>query len=127
MKSFMGKMGRSMLVLLVITTVACRQQKGQEGRQQGPPPMPNDAEIVEMVGELSKSISLDESQETRVLELYQEHFKEMESKMESGRPDRDEMEALKSKFENAVNAVLTEEQQGLFKDYQKNIRRKERR
>ncbi|MDE3742015.1 hypothetical protein [Maribacter polysaccharolyticus] len=124
MKTTVRKITNAALLLcaLMITGTTFAQRGGQGGGQQGPPPMPSDDEIVEMVSDLADEISLDEGQEAEILELYQAHFEEMESKMESGRPDRDEMEALMSDFEEDVNAVLTDEQQKLYKKYLKNNR-----
>jgi hypothetical protein len=44
----------------------------------------------------------------------------------SRKPDRSEMEAMKSKFEKDVSAVLTEDQQKQFVAYQKKNRNRQR-
>ena len=117
-----------MLVALVITTSACGQQRGgqQGGGQQAPPAVPTTKQIVKMVDKLSSEILLSEEQKTVVLELYKEHFEEVESKTSSGRPDRDEMEDLKEDFETDVKAVLTKDQQKLYTAYQKKNNKRER-
>lgn len=110
------------LSVLLATSISFAQRPGggQRGGQQGPPPIPDSKEIFLMVSELSKELTLTEAQETKILELYNEHFDQMRKKLSGNqRPDRDEMEALKDEFEVQVNKVLTEEQQKLFKKFQK--------
>ncbi len=118
------------LVLLIcamlITANTFAQGGPQNGRQQGPPPVPNSKQIKEMVSDMAKEISLNEDQEAEMLGLYTTHFKEVKEKTKSGRPDRKEMEALRTVFEKEVKAILTEEQQELYKDYQKKNSRKGR-
>lgn len=104
---------------ILVTSTSFAQQRQQKGGQQGPPPLPSSKEIEKMVSDMAEEVSLSEEQESEVLELYTEHFEEVEDKTKSGKPDRNEMEALKTDFENDVNALLTEEQQEAFKDYQK--------
>lgn len=129
MKLKMNKIWKLIVVALVITTTACGQQRGNGqrggGGQQGPPPVPTTKEIVKMVDELSSEILLSADQKTEVLSLYKNHFKEIESKTSSGRPDRDKMEALKEDFEDNVKDVLTKEQQKLFTAYQKKNNKRE--
>ena len=128
----MNKIWKLVVVALVITTTACGQQRGgqrgggQQGGQQGPPPTPTADQIEEMVSDLAKEILLSEEQESQVLELYKKHFEEVENITKSGRPDRDEMEALKEEFETDVKAVLTKDQQKLFTAYQKKNSKRER-
>lgn len=84
---------------------------GQRGGQSGPPPLPNEQQIKVMVGELADAISLTEEQEINVLKLYTEHFVQVEELTSgSSRPDRKEMEALKTSLENQVKLELTQDQ-----------------
>lgn len=124
----MNKIWKIVLVALVITTSACGQQKGGQrgGGNQAPPAVPTTKQIVKMIDKLSSEILLSEEQKTEVLELYKEHFEEVESKTSSGRPDRDEMEDLKEDFETDVKAVLTKDQQKLYTAYQKKNNKRER-
>ncbi|SDW19957.1 hypothetical protein SAMN05444411_101266 [Lutibacter oricola] len=121
----------ALIVVVLITTTACGQQRGprgggQGGGEQGPPPIPTTKQIVKMVDKLSSEILLSEDQKAEVLELYKEHFEEVEDLTSDGRPDRDKMEALKEDFESDVNEVLTEDQQKLYKAYVKKNSRKAR-
>lgn len=113
-------------VVLIASTVSAQQRGPQSGGQQGPPSVPTTKEIKEMVSDMSKEISLNEDQEAEILELYSDHFKEVKEKTKSGRPDRNEMESLKTDFEKEVKAVLTDEQQKLYTTYQKKNRSKGR-
>lgn len=123
MKLKTNKIWKTLVVVLVITTSACGQQRGsrggQGGNQQGPPKLPSKKQIEKMVDKLSSEILLSEVQKTEVLEIYKEHFKQVESKTTSGRPDRSEMEDLKEDFEDTIKAVLTKDQQKLFSAYLK--------
>lgn len=114
---------------MLIAGMSYAQQGGSRGGGQGrqqPPPLPSSKEINEMVSEIAEEILLDEDQEADMLKLYVDHFDEVEERTKSGRPDRNEMESLKTDFENEVNALLTEDQQDLYSAYQKNNRSKRR-
>ncbi|PKQ62305.1 hypothetical protein BZG02_13425 [Labilibaculum filiforme] len=87
--------------------------------QQGPPPIPTSTEIKKTVTDLSNTLELTDVQSKEVFDLYTAHFKEVSNKMESSRPSRKEMEALQSKFEKEVKAVLTTEQQKKYETYLK--------
>ena len=132
MKLKMNNIWKALVVVLVITTSACGQQRGgqggppQGGSQQGPPELPSTKQIEKMVSDLASEILLSDEQEAEVLEIYKNHFEKVESKTKSGRPDRSEMEELKEEFENEVKAVLTKDQQKLFTAYQKKNTKKER-
>lgn len=130
MKLKMNNIWKALVVVLMITTSACGQQRGprgqQGGGQQGPPELPTTKQIEKMVDKLSSEILLSEEQETKVLELYKNHFEEVESKTKSGRPDRSEMEELKEDFEDDVKAVLTEDQEKLYTTYLKKNNKRER-
>lgn len=127
MKLKTNKIWKMVVVALIITTAACGQQRGgqgggQQGGQGGPPPQPTAKEIKTMVSDLSKEILLTDEQETQILKLYTAHFEEVKNKMKSGRPERNEMESLKTSFENSVKKVLTKEQQTNYTAYlKKNI------
>lgn len=98
---------------------------GQKGGQQGRPPVPNSKQVQKMVTDLSKALFLNEKQETEISTIYVDHFSEVSNKMKSGRPERTEMEALETKFEKKVSAVLTEEQQKLYANYLKKNAKKQ--
>jgi len=106
-----------MALILAAFLFSANLALAQPRSQQGPPPIPNDKQIEKMVTELSAELSLTDKQEKEVSALYTAHFDEARKKMKSGRPDRAEMEKLRSTFENDVKALLTDEQKELFKAF----------
>jgi len=114
------KLWKILIVVLVISTSAFGQQRGQPG----PPPIPNSKQIEKMVSDLADEILLSNEQEVKVLELYTTHFETVNEKIEASKPKREEMEALKNGFVHDVKAVLTKEQQELYTSYMKKNRPK---
>ncbi|MDA3928480.1 MAG: hypothetical protein PF541_05935 [Prolixibacteraceae bacterium] len=110
-------------VFLFVVSIGFTQPPGgggQSGGEQGPPPVPNTKQIQKMVTQLANEIALTEEQETSVLKLYTAHFKTIKQKTSgNARPNREEMDALKSEFEKNVKALLTRDQQIKFDAYQK--------
>lgn len=105
-----------------------QRQEGQGKQQQGPPPIPTSKQINHMVNNLADEISLTDEQEEDVLNLYTSHFKELENKTKSGKPDREEMKSLRNEFHESVNRVLSEDQQDQYAAYikEKQSKRKKR-
>ncbi len=88
------------------------------GGQKQKPPVPNEKQVKKMVTELSEELELSDEQEEQVLEVYQEHFKEVKEKTSGEkRPDREDMDAMKTSFEIKIKALLSNEQQIKFEDY----------
>lgn len=120
----------SALILIMVTIFAGNlsgaqpgqgQKGGHQGGQQGPPPAPNTNQIKDMVSSMAKEISLTKTQESTVLKLYTEHFEKVKAKTSgNARPERKEMEALKTDLETSVKAVLTKEQQPKYIAYLEN-------
>lgn len=112
-------------VLLVVAVLVsgltyAQPPGGQGGGKQGPPPVPTDTQIEKMVDDMADEVGLSETQETKVLALYKEHFAEVKAKTSgNSRPDRSEMEALKTTFEKEVKALLSSEQKTKYAAYQK--------
>ncbi len=110
------------LVITFITSATFAQQRGGGqggGQEQGPPPIPSDKQIKKMVSDLGEEISLNEEQEEEVLDLYTAHFKQIKAKTNSGKPNQNEMEKLKTEFEKEVKTVLTDDQQKAYTAYLK--------
>lgn len=100
--------------------MAQAQPQGQRGGQQGPPPVPNSRQIKVMVSDLAKDISLTEKQEASVLLLYNDHFAKVKAKTSGNtKPDRGEMDALKTDLEKNVKVLLTADQQKAYAAYLK--------
>lgn len=113
----------SMLVVLITMLTAYNSQAQQRG-QQGPPPLPDDEQIEQMVEDLSKTLSLTNDQEKLVSDKYFAHFDEVKAKVKEGKPKREEMEKLKTEFEADVKSVLTDDQQDLYSSYIKEQKQK---
>jgi len=95
-------------------------QPGGNGPQQGPPPIPNDEQIEEMINSMAEDLSLSDSQIEQITIIYSDHFATVKEKLsENERPDRSEMEALDKALEEKVNALLTEEQSSQYKTWLK--------
>lgn len=114
---------KNMSLVIILSVVfsagSFAQNRPPRGGNQEPPKMeiPSTKQIEKMVSNLASEISLNEEQEAEVLELYKDHFEKVESKTKSGRPDRDEMKALKEGFENDIKELLTDDQKELYTTY----------
>ena len=109
------------LIILSAYTYAQHPGGGQRaGQHPGPPPVPNNKQIEQMVTDLAGELSLSADQKTKVLSLYKEHFKQVKEKTSGNRrPSREEMETLKSDFEKQVKAELTKDQTSKYEAYLK--------
>ena len=115
-------------ILLILTSMVLFSSNifAQQREGQGAPPIPNETQIIKMVDDLSAELSLKEDQKVEILALYNDHFNEVKSSMNSGKkPSREEMENLKTKFENKVKSLLNDEQQDLFVDFIKKNQKQE--
>lgn len=90
----------------------------QQRQRQGPPPMPDDSQIEQMVEEMSEELSLTENQSTRVEEIFKEHIVDVNASMGNGeRLSREEMESKKVEFEEDVKKLLNEDQENQFDEF----------
>ena len=97
------------------------QGGGQQGGRPGPPPVPNAKQIEQMVNSLAQEIALSDNQESAILDLYNEHFKQVKQKQSGNTPPKkEEMEALNTDLEKQVKAVLTTDQISKYETYLKN-------
>lgn len=126
----MNDIWKALALVVMITFSSFGQQRGPRGQQgsgqQGPPELPSTEQIEKMVDKMSNEILLSDEQETKVLELYKNHFEEIGNKTKYGRRDRSEMEEMKEDFEDDVKAVLTKDQQKLYTAYIKKNNKRER-
>ena len=112
------------LSFLLISSMIFAQTGGQRGERQdghqGPPPVPNEKQIKEMVSNLAKEISLSDEQEAEILKLHTAHFETVKKKVSGNtRPTRQEMETFKNDFENQIKAVLNKEQIKVYETFMK--------
>ncbi|MRT93522.1 hypothetical protein [Ancylomarina sp. 16SWW S1-10-2] len=116
----------SLIIISASIMIAGNFAQAQQGGQQGPPPVPTTAEIQDMVNDITETLDLTDEKSDELLGLYKSHIKEVKSLMKS-RPKREKMESLESEFEKDVEAILTSDQQKLYKAYvkkQKSSRKK---
>lgn len=113
-------------ILLVSTSLFAQHPGGgQRGGQPGPPPIPSNKQIEQMVTDLAGKLSLSADQKTKVLSLYKEHFKQVKEKTSgNSRPRREEMEALDATLAKNVKAVLTQNQKSKYEAYLKSQRKR---
>jgi len=114
------------LIILSAYTYAQHPGGGQRaGQHPGPPPVPGNKQIEQMVTNLAGELSLSADQKTKVLSLYKEHFKQVKEKTSgNSRPRREEMEALDATLAKNVKAVLTQNQKSKYEAYLKSQRKR---
>lgn len=104
------------------------QPEGQERMHKKHPPIPDSTEIVKIIDNLSKELSLTDDQTIKVTHLFKNHFSEVRTKIKGEKQKRDkhrqEMEELRKEFESNITKLLTKEQQEKFKEHQKKHHKK---
>jgi len=109
------------LLLITLTLSAQDTKRGGKGEGNGRGGKELSAEQVdEMIAEMITKLSLTDDQTVKITELFKTHFAEVEAMQEEKSSDRDaqrtKMDELRKGFDEKVNALLTVEQQKLFKD-----------
>lgn len=108
------------ILLAYSISIAQPQGGGQRGKQQGPPPIPTNEKISQMVSDLVEELTLTSEQESKILEIYKEHFDIIKEKITgNSRPKREEMQALNTALKDKVETELTEEQISKYEAYLK--------
>ncbi|UOD35131.1 hypothetical protein DSN97_01990 [Deferribacteraceae bacterium V6Fe1] len=111
----MKKLAVFTILLVFLATGYVFSQNMRERPQR--PPIPDSKQIEQMVTDLSAELSLTTEESEKLIELFEEHFDEVKEKTENGAPNRDEMEALKSKFETKVKELLGSEKFEKFQNF----------
>lgn len=112
----------ALFAMVFTITLAHAQPVGPQGKQQRPPPIPNEKQIQKMVTKLSKELSLSEKQEKQVSDMYVAHFDEvgeMQAKNKNSQPDREVMEQMRGDFETDIKSNFTKDQQKQFDEFVK--------
>lgn len=108
----------TLLLLISISNITL----AQGGNRQGPPPVPDEAQIDNMITQLSEELSLSDVQEKQIAQLYYNHFADVSDMMESDRASdpamRQEMEKQKASFEKEVKSLLSSKQKKQFESIQ---------
>ena len=110
----------SCLLLMIYGTA-----KAQNQQQPPPPPkLPDSSQIVYMVNELSKELSLTELQKKEITQLHFEHFKVAKAMMEKNKADHEKtmesMDAFRKDFVAQLEELLTDEQKAELGTFMKN-------
>ncbi len=116
-----------LIIILLITFYSGSVVNAQQhDRHQGPPSIPDSTQIVRMMDELGKELSLSESQKASVSKLHFAHIQQAKEIMEKDKADheknREAMEAIRKDFENQVTELFNKEQKKKFKEFMKNKR-----
>lgn len=133
MKTRMNLKVKKLTIGLIAMLSFCSAFSQQGPDEHRPPMLPDSAQIVKRVEHLAKDLSLTEQQKETILKLHFAHFKEVKSQKENHDAQREkmreEMEALKQKFEQEVESQLTDEQKAKFQEIKNEKRppRKEKR
>ena len=116
-------MNRSKNLFLIIdlftfTTILLAQSRPPQNK---PLRLPDDNQDSEMVETLADKLKLNPEQNTKISDLFEEHFKSVRKMMDNDRTQRAQhhqaMDKLKSEFEASVKALLNETQQTEFDQF----------
>lgn len=110
---------RVLIALVAIFMSSALMAQPQGRGQQGPPSLPTEKQVSKMVDEMGEELSLNVEQNEAINRIYNEHFKLVEEKQKAGRPERSEMEALKTSLNTEVKVLLTDEQKVAYDTYVK--------
>ena len=99
-----------------------RGSHGPDDRM-GPPMMPDSAETVKLIDELAEELELTDAEKADVLEAPLAHFKKAGELMKQGDGDREslrgKMDALRSEFEEQMEALLGDKRFDQFREFMK--------
>jgi periplasmic protein CpxP/Spy len=124
-------LGIYVICLLLTGSAAAVAQGGRPGgprfggmNQGAPPALPDSTGIVKIVDEMSQALSLSPDQKKQVSDLHFTHFSEACSQRGNTGGDRqaqrEKMDALRTRFESKIKALLNDEQQTKFEKLAKN-------
>jgi len=105
-----------LIATMMLSTLAVAQPQGQRG-QQGRPSIPDAKQIEKMVDKLSSELTLSEEQTVKIQAIYTSHFDKVDEATKNGRPNREDMQKLRSNFETEVKNELSEEQQKAYDEF----------
>jgi hypothetical protein len=118
-----SKISASLLSLLFCVFLIWSRSQTQPGQPQQPSMLPDSSQIVQMVDELAKAVSLSEQQKEKVLKFHLEHFNQAKNMMEKEQKHHEEMrkvhDEFREKFEKQIKALLNDKQQAGFEEFLK--------
>ncbi len=125
MKNFV-RTAKIVTVTLLLALATNIQLTAQPMEPHHPQMVPDSAQIVRMVNDLSAQLKLTPEQKATITKLHFEHFAQVKAMMEQSRAqhekERAAMEASRLKFEEAVNAQLTDAQKAELEKFRQSHR-----
>jgi len=113
----------SLVFLLVTILFAGNVVQAQPREKQGPPPIPDQKKVGEMLTELATDLVLNEEQTEKITTLFNAHFEELKAQLQKENIARElhgqTMDKLRKDFEDEVKAQLSDEQKELFDTHMK--------
>ena len=104
------------IILLGLTT-ANAQERGREGRPDGPPPIPGPEQVEQIAADLAWELTLEPDQAKKFQEVFISHMGKVADYREAQQSaHRQEMDVLKSDLTEELSGVLTEAQLAKLKD-----------
>ena len=102
-------------ILLIIATtlfISGNLLAQQQQNRNSPPKPPSAIEVNKIIDDLSKALSLNESQKKEVSDLFMNHFNEIRKSVESKeeKVSREQMESKRRRFEEQVKSLLNDAQ-----------------
>ncbi len=114
-------------IIILLTAVYSMVQAQHHGAccnfksQKNHPPIPDANHIEKMVTKITKELSLNKDQETKIRTLHKEHFAIVRKKLsDKTKTDRAVMDELKKTFVENIKSNLTPKQQKKFVKFIKN-------
>ncbi len=115
-----------LIIVILLTSIYSMVQAQHHGAccnfksQKKHPPIPDANHIEKMVANITKELSLNKNQETKIRTLHKEHFAIVRKKLsDKKKTDRAVMDSLKKNFEEDIKNNLTPEQQKKFVEFSK--------
>lgn len=104
-----------MLTTMLFVTSILVDAQANNDRQQGLPPFYNEKQLEKVVSHISKELSLNETQQLQISELFLEHSEDLKKLTKNDRNDFHTMENIKLEFESSILELLSNEQKIGFK------------
>ncbi|OFX19124.1 MAG: hypothetical protein A2041_15235 [Bacteroidetes bacterium GWA2_31_9b] len=110
------------LLILALMVLVANSLYAQRPIEQNPPRIPDSTQIIKLTNELSRELSLTETQKVEISKIYFDHFEEVKKQIEENKSvkmkNKEEMEILRKKFEEQVKGLLSDDQQEKFVIFQ---------
>ncbi|MGQ1889101.1 Spy/CpxP family protein refolding chaperone [Thermophagus sp. OGC60D27] len=110
----MKQISKLTTIIVVALLMISINETSAQNRRQGPPAAPDSTQIIEMVDNLAKELSLTDVQKEKIKELHLSQLEEMKTNRQNGENDRqkmrEEMEESRKELQEKVMQILNDEQ-----------------